>query len=102
MITKEQEQVETRITTNMLLSRKPLIRMDYTYVMVSHSELDFLIARLMHLAELDSDKEHRDALKGELKNISRSWLDGLYRESGYVDYDFLPNAKVVAVEPVDN
>lgn len=97
MIIKEQEQVATQITKDMLLSNKPLIRMDYTYVMVSHKELDDLIARLTHLAELDSDKEHRDAMKGELKSLSRAWLDNLYRESGYVNYDYLPNAKIVDV-----
>lgn len=80
------------------ISNKPLIRRGYTYVMVSHEELDSLIARLMHLAELDSDKEHREALKGELKYISRSWLDNLYAESGYKDYDYIPGAKIVDVE----
>lgn len=80
------------------ISNKPLIRLDYTYVMVSHQELDDLIARLMHLAELDSDKEHRDALKGELKHISRSWLDNLYSESGYKLYDYIPGAQIVEIE----
>lgn len=56
------------------------------FVTVSHRELDQLVASLMHVAELDSDKEHRDALKGELKARSRVWLDSLYDEAGYDKY----------------
>lgn len=85
-----------------ILSSNPLIQRDYIYVMVSHQELDNLVARLMHLAELDSDKEHRDALKGELKQIARAWLDNLYHESGYRNYETIPQATVVTVEAVEN
>lgn len=65
---------------------RPLVEDDAYYVLVSHAELDNLIANLMHLAELDSDKEHREALKGELKVRSRKWLDELYSDSGYTNY----------------
>jgi hypothetical protein len=76
----------------------PLIKNEsgYVYVMVSHNELDNLVARMMHLAELDSDKEHREALKGELKQISRNWLDNLYEESGYHNHNY-DSAKVITI-----
>jgi len=83
------------------LSKHPLIRQDFTYVMVSHQELDGLIARLMHLAELDSDKEHREALKGEMKRRARDWLDELYYDSGYRNYETIPEATVVDVPVVE-
>jgi hypothetical protein len=75
----------------------PLIKSDGYYVMVSHNELNGLVARLMHLAELDSDKTHREAVKGELKQVARNWLDDLYDDAGYRNYDVLPDAKVVDV-----
>jgi hypothetical protein len=74
---------------------EPLIENHGYFVLVSHQELDSLIARLMHVAELDSDKEHRDALKGELKSISRNWLDSLYEEAGYTNYSFEDHGQIV-------
>jgi len=64
----------------------PLINNGAYFVLVSHRELDTLIARFMHLAELDSDIEHRNAMKGELKSISRNWLDNLYEDAGYKNH----------------
>lgn len=80
-------------------SFRPLIEItdDAYYVLVSHQELDSLIAKLMHLAELDSDKEHRDALKGELKVISRQWLDELYEDSGYRNYRVKHNVESIVI-----
>lgn len=69
------------------------------YVMVSHRELDELIARLMHLAELNGDKEHRDAVKGELKHRTRKWLDDLYRSSGYINHELREGATVIDATP---
>lgn len=66
------------------------------YVMVSHEELNSLVARLMHLAEMDSDVEHRNAVKGELKLAARNWLDDLYADSGYVNHTY-DETKVVDV-----
>lgn len=77
---------------------KSLIKSDAVYVMVSHNELNGLVARLMHLAELDSDKEHREALKGELKQIARTWLDEQYFEAGYRNHEITPDAKVIDIE----
>lgn len=74
---------------------KPLIKSDAVYVIVSHEELNGLIARLMHLAELDSDKTHREAMKGELKQIARGWLNDQYYEAGYRDYQIGSEARVV-------
>lgn len=84
--------------SNSILSDNPLIQRDFTYVMVSHNELNGLVARLMHIAELDSDKEHREALKGELKQNARAWLDGLYHDSGYRDYQIVDGATIVTVD----
>ena len=64
------------------------------FVLVSHRELDNLIANLMHVAELDSDKEHREALKGEMKIRSRTWLDNLYEQSGYQNYGVVEDADI--------
>lgn len=83
-----------------IFGKKPLIRQDYLYVMISHQELNDLIAQLMHIAELDSDKEHREALKGELKYRVRSWLDEQYREAGYEKYTVVDGATVVDVPEV--
>lgn len=66
------------------------------YVMVSHEELNGLIARLMHIAELNSDKEYRGALKGEMKFVSRTWLDDLYKQAGYDNHDY-DKSKVVKI-----
>lgn len=81
---------------------KPLIRQDLLYVMVSHQELDDLVAKLMHLAELDSDKEHREALKGEIKYRVRSWLDDQYYDAGYRRHELVEGATVVDVPTVVN
>ena len=77
---------------------KKLIRDEQgqVYVMVSHDELGGLIARLMHIAELNSDKEYRNALKGEMKMVSRNWLDDLYYDVGYADHDY-DSTKVVDI-----
>jgi len=69
------------------------------YVLVSHQELDNLIANLMHVAELNSDREYREALKGELKIRSRNWLDNLYEESGFSHYTKAPDADVHIIQP---
>ena len=53
------------------------------YVLVSHSELDNLISRLMQMCELMGDSVQREALKQEIKSRSRFWLDELYKWSGY-------------------
>ena len=54
-------------------------------VAVHHGDLDHLIARLMHVCELDSDVEHRNALKGEIKMHCRDWLNEQYASAGYKD-----------------
>lgn len=82
-----------------LFGSRPLIQKDYLYVMVSHKELDDLIASLMHVAELDSDKEHREALKGELKYRMRRWLDNQYEDAGYRQYEVVKGATVINIEP---
>lgn len=76
-----------------------LVRGDgFLQVLVSHADLDNLIARLMHIAELDSDKEHREALKGELKYQCRQWLDGEYDSAGYRNYALQPGARILELK----
>lgn len=70
------------------------------YVLISHSELDWLIANLMHLAELDSDREHREALKGEIKSRTRAWLDDRYASAGYINHQVKPRAQLIDVNEV--
>lgn len=53
------------------------------YVLVSHTQLDNLVGRLMQMCELTGDTEQRTALKNEIKNRSRKWLDDLYEDAGY-------------------
>lgn len=90
------EKKDKAISGNYFGSR-PLVQKDYYYVMVSHEQLDGLIARLMHIAELDSDKEHRDALKGELKRQAREWLDAEYYDAGYRNHEVVEGATIVTV-----
>ncbi len=87
------------ITTDNLFSSRPLIQKDYLYVMISHQELDDLIASLMHVAELDSDREHREAVKGELKSRTRRWLDNQYVDAGYRNYETVTGATIINIEP---
>lgn len=56
------------------------------FVAVHHQHLDSLIGSLMHLCELDSDKEHREALKSEIKMRCRAWLNDQYDSAGYQAY----------------
>lgn len=92
---KERVITEDQLRTGIL--RKLIQTEDSVSVAISHRELDDLIARLMHLAELDSDKEHRDALKGELKVITRGWLDNIYYEAGYRNHEIHKEANVVTI-----
>ena len=57
------------------------------YVLVSHSELDTLVGRLMQMCDLTGDMEQRKALKSTIKTITREWLDELYQESGCDKWD---------------
>lgn len=95
--TKEQEYRQYK---GRLFGPRPLIQKDYFYVMISHKELDDLVSRLMHVVELDSDKEHRDALKGELKWRVRQWLDEEYREAGYENYSLVPGAQIIDIDSI--
>lgn len=88
---------------------KPLIKFEHEqappsyYVLISHRELDWLIATLMHLAELDSDKEHREALKGEIKMRTRAWLEERYASAGFIQHEVVARAQVIDLnEVIDN
>lgn len=57
------------------------------YTLVSHSEIDGLIGRLMQMCDLIGDVEQRKALKDTIKKLTRDWLDDLYTDSGYDKWD---------------
>ena len=66
-------------------------------VLVTHSELDTLVGRLMQMCDLIGDIEQRKALKDTIKQISRDWLDDLYDQSGYDKYTGLKEmARVIS------
>lgn len=79
------------------LGFRVLIENDGYYVLVSHKELDDLIGRTMQMFELNGDIEQRNALKQEFKWRARAWLDNLYADSGYRDFQLSPKAKLVDV-----
>lgn len=66
--------------------------------MISHKELDNLIASIMHVVELDSDKEHREALKGELKWRVRQWLDQEYESAGYKLHTIEEDTEIISIQ----
>ncbi len=53
------------------------------YTLVSHTEIDSLVGRLLQIADLTGDAVQRKALKDEIKQRVRNWLDDLYEDSGY-------------------
>jgi hypothetical protein len=64
---------ESRIVTNS----------DGDNVAINHGHLDKLIGNLMHLCELNSDKEFRNAMKSEIKQRCREWLNNEFTSAGY-------------------
>lgn len=71
------------------------------YVLVSHEQLNDLIAKLMFLFELNGDVDQRNALKQETKWRCRDWLDALYRESGYENHNLVPGAQVINLKAIE-
>ena len=53
------------------------------FVAVSHRELDNLVGSLMQLIDIVGSQEQSRALKTEVKQRSRNWLDDLYQMAGY-------------------
>lgn len=65
-----------------------LVKIENSYfVPVSHQELDNLIGRLMQMCDLMSDPEQRKALKDEIKQRTRAWLDDTYSSYGYDKFE---------------
>ena len=52
-------------------------------IALNFQHLDSLIGSLCHVADLDSDKEHREHVKSEIKLRCRAWLQDLYDVAGY-------------------
>lgn len=53
-------------------------------VAVNHAHLDSLIGSLLHLCDLIGGQQG-EALKSEIKNRSRAWLNDQYHIAGYKD-----------------
>jgi hypothetical protein len=73
---------------------KPLIEADAYYVTISHKELDGLVGSLMHLMDLNSDAQFREAMKSEIKSRARRWLDDEYERAGYRNYAVQHGARI--------
>lgn len=56
------------------------------YVLVSHKQLDYLVGSLMQMCELTGDVEQRTAMKNEIKQRARRWLNDLYCDAGYEEF----------------
>ena len=66
--------------------KKRLIKVDGTqYVGINFLHLDRLVGNLCHVIDLDSDKEHREHVKSEIKMRCRQWLTDEYEMVGYKD-----------------
>lgn len=66
--------------------RERLVEVDgVSNIAINFEHLDNLIGRLCHIADLDSDKEHREHVKSEIKLRCRAWLQDLYDIAGYRD-----------------
>ena len=59
------------------------------YALISHQELDGLVGRLMQMCDLMGDQEQRQALKSEIKQRCREWLDSEYEMAGYDRFEGL-------------
>lgn len=94
----ENESLGLDYTDKPLVKLKTDQRPEGFYVLISHEELDWLVASLMFLMELDSDVVHRNAMKGEIKSRCRAWLDDCYATSGYVNHQVVTRANVVPID----
>lgn len=68
------------------------------YVLISHQELDYLVGSLMQMCDLTGDQEQRKALKNEIKQRTRRWLDSEYHAAGYQHYNLADGARVTKIE----
>jgi len=83
--------------------RRPLIEINSedpqgVYVPISHAELDNLLGSLLHLMDLNSDTQFREAMKSEIKQRTRQWLDNEYSSIGYRNYRYADGAKILVIE----
>lgn len=53
------------------------------YVPISHLELDGLVGRLMQICDIMGDSTQREAVKSEIKQRTRGWLNSEYDYLGY-------------------
>lgn len=64
--------------------QRQLVKVGETYyTLISHEEIDGLIGTLMQMCDLMGDVEQRNALKSEIKQRTRRWMDDQYWCSGY-------------------
>lgn len=83
--------------------RRPLIEINDKnpqgiYVPISHAELDNLLGSLLHLMDLNSDIQYREAMKQEIKQRARQWLDSEYSNLGYRNYSYVDGARILVLE----
>ena len=69
-------------------------------IAVNHFHLNSLIGSLMHLCDLNSDKEFRETLKSEIKMRCRAWMNDEFVVAGYEAYKAANRVKDTGVTPV--
>jgi len=67
------------------------------YVLISHRQVDYLIGSLMGMCDVMGDKEQRDAVKSEIKQRVRSWLDDRYAVAGYSGFRVNPDVETIKI-----
>lgn len=95
---KNMNKIINKLDEYRIFNERPLIDLNGgVYVMISHAELDDLIGSLMHLMDLNSDVQFREAMKSEIKIRTRQWLNDKYSSSGYEYGTYLSGAKVIGI-----
>jgi len=69
-------------------------------IALNHFHLNSLIGSLMHLCDLNSDKEFREAMKSEIKMRCRAWMNDEFEIAGYEAYKAANRIKDTGVTPV--
>jgi len=53
------------------------------FVLISHEGLNHLVGNLLQMCDLTGDTEQRQAMKSEIKQRCRKWLNDEYWNAGY-------------------
>ena len=100
---KYMNKIKSSVTAQDFSQEKPLIEINSKgaqgiYVPISHGEVDHLLGSLLHLMDLNSDVQFREAMKSEIKQRVRQWLDNEYSDIGYRNYGYVDGAKILVLE----